>query len=177
MSTVAPRSTELRRSTGSSITRSHALTGGRVPASRPCTPRSTEMFNTFAPSGKSIPRIFAEDGEPHFRAAERDLVTELSARSGLVIAAGGGVVLDPDNISDFTRSGLVICLCATPESILDRVRHDTNRPLLAGSKMEKIKQILTTRRALYNAIPNQIDTTSLTLEQVVQEIRTLYRPH
>jgi len=124
---------------------------------------------------KSIPRIFAEDGEPHFRTVERDLVRELSAESDLVIATGGGVVLDPDNISDFNRSGLTVCLSATPECILDRVEHDTNRPLLAGSKMEKITEILSTRQPLYDAIPNQIDTTALTTEQVADKILTLYR--
>ena len=59
-------------------------------------------------AGKPITRIFAEEGEPHFRKLERALAQELSARSGLVIACGGGVVLNPDNVRDYSRSGQVL---------------------------------------------------------------------
>ena len=89
--------------------------------------------------GKSISRIFAEDGEPHFRSLERKLVRELSLKKGLVIGAGGGVVLNHYNIKDFSSTGLVVCLTAEPETILERVAKDTNRPLLAeGNQLEKI---------------------------------------
>ena len=126
--------------------------------------------------GKPIPAIFAEDGEPHFRALERDLVRELSARDGLVVATGGGIVLNPDNIRDFSRTGLAVCLNATPETILARVGHDTNRPLLAvPDKMGKIRSLLDARRPLYAAVPNQVDTNGLSVEQVVGRIVSLYR--
>ncbi len=121
--------------------------------------------------GKSIPRIFAEDGEPHFRELERTLVQELSEESGLVIGAGGGVVLNPDNIKDYSQTGLVVCLSATPEAILARVAEDTNRPLLSkGDKMEKIKSLLEKRKTHYDSIPAQVDTTNLSVDKVVNEI-------
>jgi len=126
--------------------------------------------------GKSIPAIFSEDGEPHFRALERELVRELSGQEGLVIGAGGGIVIDPDNIADYSRTGLVVCLSATPEAILARVEHDTNRPLLAGGdKMEKIRDLIEKRQPLYDAIPCQVDTTDLDLQQVVSRIFGLYK--
>jgi shikimate kinase len=126
-------------------------------------------------AGKPIPEIFADEGEPHFRMLEREVVMTLSSQAGCVVATGGGVVLNPDNISDFSKSGLVICLSASPEVILSRVEHDTNRPLLfADDKMEKIQTLLKSRQALYDAIPNQIDTSDLTADEVVSRIVALY---
>ena len=128
-----------------------------------------------ARAGKVISRIFAEDGEPHFRALERALVLELAGQEGLVIACGGGVVLNPDNVSDLGRSGLVVCLSAAPEVILKRVEKESHRPLLEGDeRMQRILKILDARRPLYGAIPFQIDTTTLTPQQVVDLIRDRY---
>ena len=125
--------------------------------------------------GKSIPRIFAEDGEPHFRAVERTVVKELASQTGLVVATGGGVVLNPDNLRDFSHQGLVVCLAATPAEILERVKHDANRPLLAqGDKMQKIRGLLDTRRELYASIPHQVDTNDKTPDDVVTEILAMY---
>jgi shikimate kinase len=127
-------------------------------------------------AGKPISRIFAEDGESHFRALERSLARELSARGSLVIATGGGIVLDPDNIRDFSSSGLVVCLLACPEAILARVEKETHRPLLAGGdKLQKIRALLESRRALYEAIPARVDTNGLSAEQVADRVLALYR--
>jgi len=126
--------------------------------------------------GKPISRIFAEQGEPFFRALERQLVAELAGRTGLVIGTGGGIVLNAENVSYFSRTGLVVCLMATPEAILKRLENDTQRPLLAGGdKMQKITGLLDKRRPLYEAIPHRIDTSELTVEQVADRIITLYR--
>jgi len=125
---------------------------------------------------RPISRIFAEDGEPHFRVLERRLVRELAARTDLVIGAGGGIVLNPDNIRDFASTGLVVCLTAEPETILRRVAHETHRPLLAvEDKLERIRALLAKRRPLYDAIPCRIDTNDLTVDQVVDRVRGLYR--
>jgi len=124
---------------------------------------------------KPIPRIFAEHGEAHFRALERELARGLSARHGLVIATGGGIVLDPHNVKDLSRTGLVVCLSATPEAIEARVGHDTNRPLLAGGdKRQKITALLAARAPLYAAIPAQVETTDLTVDEVVDQVSALY---
>ena len=145
-----------------------------------------------ARAGKPIPRIFAEDGEPVFRRMERDLVVELSRRpvrhlvppkrlrvvgslgdggSNLVIAAGGGIVLNPDNIRDFSATGHVICLKASPDEILRRVAASTRRPLLEqGAKGERIRKLLNVRQPLYDAIPCQVDTTGKSVVDVVAEV-------
>ena len=140
-----------------------------------------------ARAGKPIPRIFAEDGEMVFRRMERDLVVELSRRpvrhspdlkesrddggSSLVIAAGGGIVLNPDNIRDFSATGRVICLMAAPDEILRRVSGSSHRPLLEqGDKADRIRKLLMARQPFYDAIPAQVDTTGKTVSEVVAEV-------
>ena len=127
-------------------------------------------------AGKAVSRIFAEDGEPHFRALERGLVVELSKGQGQVIGAGGGIVLNPDNIRDFQRTGAVVCLTARPEVILGRLAGDESRPLLQGdAKAAKVLALLESRRALYEAIPFKVDTSGLTPEDVVAGIASVLK--
>jgi shikimate kinase len=127
-------------------------------------------------AGKSITRLFAEEGEPHFRELERALVVELSAQNGLVIACGGGVVLNPDNIRDYERTGLVVCLTATPELIFERTARATHRPLLEQQdRRQRIADLLEKRRPLYASIPHQVDTASRTPDEVADMIQQWYR--
>ena len=129
-----------------------------------------------ARAAKPISRIFAEEGEPHFRALERALARELSARTGQVIATGGGIVLNPDNLSDFGRHGLVVCLTATPETILQRTARERHRPLLEqADKRQRIVDLLERRRALYAAIPRQIATDTLTPAEIADRILAAYK--
>jgi len=125
-------------------------------------------------AGKPISEIFATDGEATFRAMERELVQELAQRDGLIVSTGGGIVLDPDNITDFEKTGLVICLKASPEMIFQRVEKDTSRPLLAGDKKAQIASILETRQPLYDAIAHGVDTDGLTAEETAKPILDLY---
>jgi shikimate kinase len=124
--------------------------------------------------GKTIPEIFATEGEPAFRVMERDLVKELSIRSGLIISTGGGIVLNPDNITDFEKNGLVVCLTASPETIFQRVEKDTNRPLLSGDKKGQISSLLEKRKPLYAAIQHGVNTDGLTAKQTADRILALY---
>lgn len=125
-------------------------------------------------AGRAISKIFATDGEAAFRILERDLAHELSQREGLVISTGGGIVLNSDNVADFEKTGLVICLKASPEVIFQRVEKDATRPLLAGDKKEQIKGLLEARLPLYNAIAHGIDTENLAVEETVEAILKLY---
>ncbi|RKX45931.1 MAG: shikimate kinase [Verrucomicrobia bacterium] len=125
-------------------------------------------------AGKSITDIFAQDGEPHFRTLERRMVQELASKNSQVISTGGGIVINPENISDYEKTGLVVCLLASAEEILDRVRHDDTRPLLAGDKQDKILQLLESRRPLYEAVACKIDTNGLGPTAIAAKIITLY---
>lgn len=127
-----------------------------------------------ARAGKPISEIFATAGEPAFRAMERDLVQELAARRGQIISTGGGIVLNPANLADFSRTGLVVCLTASPDIIFQRLENDTSRPLLSGDKKQQIRALLEERRALYDAIPHQIDADRLDPVRRADAILQLY---
>ena len=124
---------------------------------------------------RKISDIFSRDGEPYFRRVERDVVKELCERKNLVVAAGGGVVINPENVRDFSRTGVVICLSATPSVILRRVAAETHRPLIEdGEKARHITDLLDIRKPLYDAIPNQIDTTRLSPELTADRVIEIY---
>ncbi len=123
-------------------------------------------------AGKAVSRIFAEDGEPAFRRMERALAAELARRDSLVVAAGGGIVLDPANLRELSAAGRVFCLQAEPAEILRRVSGSRERPLLeAGAKAERIRALLQARRALYASIPDQVRTDGRTPDDIVAELR------
>jgi shikimate kinase/3-dehydroquinate synthase len=125
-------------------------------------------------AGKSIPRIFAEDGEPAFRRMESQVCADLSAQEGLVIATGGGALVDPDNRRVMMRGGTVVCLTADPDEILRRVGGDDNRPLLnVPDPRARVAELLAARRAAYQAIPWQIETTGLSVEEVAERVIAL----
>lgn len=122
-------------------------------------------------AGKKISEIFAQEGEPHFRALERALVQELAGQENLVVAAGGGVVLNPQNIGDFSKTGHVICLKASHETILRRVLKSSHRPLLEeGDKRQKIIDLLNARQPLYDAIPLSVNTACLSAREVADDV-------
>jgi shikimate kinase/3-dehydroquinate synthase len=125
-------------------------------------------------AGKSISRIFAEDGEPAFRALESQVCADLSVQDRLVIATGGGALVNADNRRTMMRGGTVVCLNADPEEILRRVGDDDNRPLLnVPDPRARIAELLDARRAAYQAIPWQIETTGLSVEQVAERVIAL----
>ena len=127
-------------------------------------------------AGKSIGQIFEEDGEPRFREMERVLVQELAAASNQVIAAGGGIVLNPANISDFSRSGRVICLLASENEILRRISASTVRPLLEKEdKLQSIKKIMEQRRPLYESVSDRVNTSGLTPQEVAEVIMLMLK--
>jgi shikimate kinase/3-dehydroquinate synthase len=124
--------------------------------------------------GKPIPRIFAEHGEPAFRAVESDVCADLSTQDGLVIATGGGALVNPDNRRVMMRGGTVVCLTADPDEILRRVGDDDNRPLLnVPDPRAKIAELLAARHAAYQAIPWQVETTGLSVEEVAERVIAL----
>jgi shikimate kinase/3-dehydroquinate synthase len=129
-----------------------------------------------ARAGKSIPRIFAEEGEASFRKLEATLCRELSRERGLVVATGGGALVDPDSRRCMMASGTVICLTASPARILERVARSggPERPLLdVPDPRAEVERLLEARRAAYAAIPWQLDTGQLSVEQVAERVVAL----
>jgi shikimate kinase/3-dehydroquinate synthase len=122
-------------------------------------------------AGKSIPAIFAEDGEDTFRAMEQALCGEVSRLAGYVIATGGGALVDPDNRDRLAQSGPIVCLTAAVDELLRRLSGTSDRPLLQGTDARgAAERLLHVRREAYAAVPWQIDTTSLSPEKVVDQV-------
>jgi len=125
--------------------------------------------------GRTINQIFSENGEPFFRELEKNLVEELSGKSDLIISTGGGVVIDAQNIANFTRNSICFCLIAEPETIYNRVKHHSHRPLLnTPEPIETIKNLLEKRKPFYDKILYQIKTDNKTPEKVCEEILDIY---
>lgn len=120
---------------------------------------------------KTISKIFEENGEPYFREVEKRIIKEISGKQGLVIGAGGGAVLFEENLCNLEKSGVLICLTATPEVILGRTKGMKHRPLLnVEDPRKRIEELLAKRASYYAKIKNQIDTSSLARDQVVEKI-------
>ena len=127
-------------------------------------------------AGKSIARMFAEDGEPAFRDQEAQLAEEWGRKQGAVISCGGGVVLRETNLRALQANGLLVCLTARPEVILARTARAAKRPLLAGENPEqKIRDLLAARAPLYAKIPVQIDTSDASLEDLASRLLKLWK--
>ncbi|RLC62046.1 MAG: 3-dehydroquinate synthase, partial [Chloroflexota bacterium] len=127
-----------------------------------------------ARAGKPIPRIFTEDGEAAFRRMEAALCEELSAQNGLVIATGGGALVDPTNRALMMGSSTVVCLTCDVDEILRRVSDNLDRPLLnVADPRAEIVRLLEARREAYAAIPWQIDTTGLPIEEIAERVAAL----
>jgi len=126
-----------------------------------------------AAAGKSIPEIFASEGEARFRERERSAVREACAVPDAVISVGGGALLSPANRMELERSGLLVCLTASPEQIAARVAGNAaDRPLLAGavSLPDRIRELLAERAEIYAGVEVQVDTSERSVEEVVDEV-------
>ncbi|AUM64541.1 shikimate kinase [Brevibacillus laterosporus] len=123
-------------------------------------------------TGKTIPQIFADDGEEIFRQLETNVLRQLVDGNRRVIITGGGAVLRPENVQVMLQHGRVVALTACEQEIIRRVERDQNRPLLQGNVKEKVRELLQARAGAYDFAPVQIDTTGKTIEEIVDEITT-----
>lgn len=121
----------------------------------------------------SIPKIFEQFGEEHFRELEKSAVKELSERRGLVIATGGGTIKDEENLRLLKNSGVLICLTTAPEEIFNRTARRGERPVLDGGGDERlatIKKLLAERKKFYDRADYQVDTTEWSPLQIIDDI-------
>ncbi|MFD2612870.1 shikimate kinase [Paenibacillus gansuensis] len=123
--------------------------------------------------GRSIPDIFSSDGEAYFRNAESRALADILSRNRQVVATGGGAVLREENRQLMKGQGMVVALTATAEAIIERVRQDTNRPLLQGDVEERVTSLLVERQPAYRFADVTIDTTDLSAVSIVEMIAGL----
>jgi shikimate kinase len=135
-----------------------------------------------ARTGVSIPTIFEIEGEPGFRRREAQVVAELATEPGLVLATGGGAVLDPENRRVLVASGLVIYLQAEPRQLYERTRHDRNRPLLqVADPLAKLSELHAQRDPLYREVAHVVveavcGGVAALVNKVEKEIRSRCEP-
>ncbi len=121
-----------------------------------------------ATTGRSIASLFAE-GESVFRAVEHDVIAAIAASQGRVVATGGGVVLDQDNVQAMRASGTTILLVTDAETIRDRLANSDERPLL--NTEGDIERIATVRAGVYRESADvTIETTGMSIAQVADRV-------
>ena len=135
-------------------------------------------------AGKSIARVFAEDGEPAFRDLEAQTIADLCRAERLVLAAGGGAPLRPESRQAMRACGRVVWLTASPETILSRMSADASTPgrrpsLTDKDPLDEIVQLLARREPIYREAAHLvIDTEGKGPETLTEEIlaRLDFRP-
>ncbi len=126
--------------------------------------------------GKRIPQIFADEGEPHFRQLERAFIERGHPESGCVVSCGGGLVVQPGMQELLKKKGVVICLFASAESIIERTSRNKNRPLLnVADPAAQVRALLKEREPIYMDSGACITTEGRTIPEVVRHMIRTYK--
>jgi shikimate kinase len=127
-------------------------------------------------AGLEVKEIFSALGEAHFRKLESELVEKLirgELGTGLVVATGGGAVVDEKNREALKSWGVLICLKASVDEIVKRVGRSDDRPLLSETELkETVEKLLRERQGAYADCDLTVDTTYLNPDGVVRKIRS-----
>lgn len=120
-----------------------------------------------------INAIFKEFGEGYFRDIETAVCKEVAQSDGIIISLGGGCVIRAENVEALKKTGRIFYLRTKAETIINRLKDDTSRPLLQGGLEERVNKILAERTPIYEGVADFIiDTDGLTPEQIAKRIRT-----
>ncbi|TWU45278.1 Shikimate kinase 2 [Novipirellula aureliae] len=124
-------------------------------------------------AGKAVPEIVAERGWPGFRDLEEEIVRQFAAQQDQVIDCGGGVIEREANFEPLRNAGIVIWLKAKPETIVNRIGGDDQRPSLTGTSSftDEVVEVLRRRTPLYQRIAHhEIDTDNVMPAKIADEI-------
>ena len=139
---------------------------------RPLVDTDTEIE---AISGKTIEAIFRDEGEAAFRDLERELSVSLARRTGLVVACGGGTLLDDVSRQAFEASSSVVFLDCAADTLLTRLDRKHDRPLLTDDLRTKLAALLAERAQVYLSFETRLDTTGRGPSETVAEIQAVLR--
>lgn len=125
--------------------------------------------------GKAITQIFAEEGEAAFRALERKFITEQQPSNGCVVACGGGLVI-PDGMLALLKSrGVVVCLHAGLETVVERTARSVHRPLVSGEDREKkVRDLYAQREAVYRQAGTMVLTDQRPVRDVIAHVTRIF---
>lgn len=123
-------------------------------------------------AGMPIAEIFEKYGEEHFRKMETQLLIDLQQEKHVIVSCGGGAVMREENVSYMKECGQIVLLTAEPETIYERVKHSTNRPILNGHmNVDYIRELMEKRKSRYEAVADiTIATDGKTITDVCEEI-------
>ena len=115
--------------------------------------------------------IFSRKGEAYFRRLEKQKLAQVLEQENQIIATGGGVVMDEDNVKLLRERSLLVCLTGLAEGLLKRAGTGAKRPLLkGGDRRERIEELLKQREKNYAQAHAAIDTSDLTIGEIVEKI-------
>jgi shikimate kinase len=123
-------------------------------------------------TGATVSLVFEIEGEQGFRKREKEIIDELTKNSGIVLATGGGAVLDPENRAVLVKRGVVVYLRTGLAQLVQRTSRDSKRPLLkTDDPAAKLQELLEIRGPLYEEMADLvIDTDQRSLQSIVDEI-------
>lgn len=123
-------------------------------------------------AGMSIPDIFEHHGEGYFRDMETSLIKELGERDNMVVSCGGGTPLRKENVEAMKQGGTIALLTASPETIYERVKDSSNRPVIEGNKTPSyIAELMHQRRPAYESAADlTIETDGKTVSEICREL-------
>jgi len=126
--------------------------------------------------GRTVAQIFATEGEPAFRALERKFVERGHPDRGVVVACGGGLVVQPGMLELLERKGVVVCLHASLETVLRRTGQVRTRPLLdVADPAARLRQLYLEREPIYKRAGTVILTDARPLHDIVMHVLRSYR--
>ena len=129
-----------------------------------------------AGANASVADIFKTQGEEGFRTMERSLLRDIATWEDHVIATGGGFSVQPGNLDELKKHAIVVCLWATPETVYERVKHQTHRPLLkVPDPVGRIRELLAQREPFYHQADVLLSTDRRSSRQLAQLIISEYR--
>lgn len=119
----------------------------------------------------TINEIFKQFGEKKFREIETEMIKKVANNENIIISTGGGAVMKQENIDLLKKTGIIIYLMATPETILQRTGKNSDRPLLqVANPLAKINELLNLRKPFYEKADIMIDTENKTPLRIAKEI-------
>lgn len=123
-------------------------------------------------TGVDIPTIFEYEGEAGFRKRERQVISDMTQKDGIVLATGGGAVVESENRDNLSARGMVIYLECSPQQQFDRTYKDRNRPLLdTENPLETLQKLTEEREPLYQEAADMVvSTENRSASAVVKEI-------
>lgn len=125
--------------------------------------------------GMSINEIFEKKGEIYFRNLERELCQRFAEAKSKIIATGGGVIKNDENVENLKKGGIIVYLKSTPKQIAYNLRYDDTRPLLSGkNKEEKIASLMKEREPVYNRCADVIiDVSGINIDETIEKVKRI----